>query len=130
MWEKIYFNSQNVETDTDKSILINMPKKSPYAGMAFWHPTKLVREEGGKGYHLSFSFSDTWKFKVFKQYKNGTKREVFLSPDQMQRAFGAADEAIGHAVEAEEASREEHYLIVSEPEPITKDVEVDESLKR
>ena len=130
MWDKIYFNAQNIETETDKSILIKMPSKSAYEGMMFWHPTSLVREEGGKGYHLSFSLSDTWQFKVFKQYKNKTKREIILSPDQMREAFGISDEAIKRAVEAEESSREEHYLIVSEPAAIDKDVEVDESLKR
>ena len=130
MWDKIYFNAQNIETETKKSILIKMPSKSAYEGMMFWHPASLVREEGGKGYHLSFSLSDTWQFKVFKQYKNKTKREIILSPDQMREAFGISDEAIKRAVEAEESSHEEHYLIVSEPAAIDKDVEVDESLKR
>ena len=130
MWDKIYFNAQNIETETEKSVLIKMPNKSVYDGMMFWHPAKFVSEEGGKGYHLSFSFSDTWQFKVFKQYRDKTKRELLLTHDQMRTAFGLSDEAINRAVDAEETSRQEHYLIVSEPEPVNRDVGVDESLKR
>ena len=130
MWDKIYFNAQNIETETGKATLIKMPNKSAYKDMAFWHPSKLVREEGGKGYHLSFSFSDTFEFKVFKQYKDGTKRELVLSPDQMREAFGPSDETIEHAVDAEETKLQEHYLRVSEPAKIDGEIEVDASLKR
>lgn len=130
MWHKIYFNKQNIQTETSKATLIKMPHSSNYDGWLFWHPSKLVREEGGKGYHLSFSFSDTWEFKIFKQYKNKKGPEQTISIKEMKEAFGASDESIEKAKEAHDAKENESYLHVSEPQPINKEVEVDESLKR
>lgn len=58
VWQKIFTNSQNIKAESRGSYLIQMPKKSSYKGWAFWHPKKLVREQGGKGYYISFSFTD------------------------------------------------------------------------
>lgn len=130
MWERINFNAQNIERETERATLIKMPKKSNYDGWMFWHPSKLVREEGGKGYHLSFSFSDTWEFKLFKQYKNGKGPEQTISINEMKEAFGASNESIENANEAHKTKEEKSYLHVTEPTPIDKEVEVDESLMR
>ena len=70
-WNKIRFNVQNVEAETERSVLINMPHKSKFDGFRFWHPKKLVRDEGQKGWGLSFSFTDEF---VFKLVKNGKGR--------------------------------------------------------
>ena len=130
MWRKINFNAQNIETETERSTLIKMPKKSKYEGWVFWYPTKLVRDEGGKGYNLSFSFSDTWEFKIFKQYKNGKGPEQVISIAEMKEAFGLSNDTIESANAAHDAKQNESYLNVTEPTPVDKEVEVDESLKR
>lgn len=130
MWERIKFNAQNIETETERATLIKMPKKSKYKGWVFWHPSKLVRDEGGNSYHKSFSFSNNWEFKVFKKYKNGKGPEQIISIEDIKEAFGISNEAIGNANSAHREKEEKSYLHVIEPTPINKDVEVDESLKR
>ena len=125
-WNTIFFNAQNIEHETNKAILIDMPSKSVYSGWKFWHPTKLVREEGGNGYFLSLSFTEEWKFKLFKNYKKQPNPEKIVGAEDIIEAFKTSDESIRH--QARESS--ESYLEVTEPEPINKDVEVDESLKR
>ena len=130
MWRKINFNAQNIEMETDRATLIKLPHRSEHDGWLFWHPSKLVREEGGKCYHLSFSFSDDWEFKIFKPYKNGKGPEKIIGSEEMMAAFCASDEAIEQANAAHEAKENESYLRVTEPEPVNKEVEVDESLKR
>ena len=126
MWNKIHFNSQNIEKETDKSALIKMPVSSVYNGWKFWHPAKLVREEGGNGYFYSLSFTDDWEFRLFKPYKSGQNPQKTVAPDEIIEAFKGSDESIkGQAKESSDS-----YLEVTEPEPVYKEVEVDESLKR
>ena len=123
MWHKVYFNSQNIEHDTAKAVLIKMPNKSEYAGYKFWHPTKLVREEGGKGYHMSFSFTEEFQFTIRKYGKNRqVTAEKIIGWDEMLEAFEQVNEQIcGH---------EETYLEVAEPDKVDKTVKVREELTR
>lgn len=126
MWQKIYFNAQNIEHETGRAVLINCPKKSNFSGWKFWHPAKLVREEGGRGYHLSFSFTEEWEFKLFKQYKSGENPEKIVDFQTMMEIFEQSNEDISERVE----QANETYVKVTEPTKVEKDVEVDESLKR
>lgn len=126
MWNKLFFNKQNVEYESDRVILINMPNQSIYKGWKFWHPAKLIREEGGNGYFLSISFTDDWEFRLFKNYKNKPNPEKKVGAEEIKDVFAASDESI--RPQAKESS--DSYLKVTEPEPINKEVEVDESLKR
>ena len=123
MWHKVYFNSQNIEHDTAKAVLIKMPNKSEYAGYKFWHPTKLVREEGGKGYHMSFSFTEEFQFTIRKCGQNRkVTAEKIIGWDEMLEAFEQVNEQIcGH---------EEAYLEVAEPDKVDRTVKVREELAR
>ena len=123
MWQKVYFNSQNIEHETAKAVLIKMPNKSAYAGYKFWHPSKLVREEGGKGYHCSFSFTEEFQFTIRKYGKNRqiTAEEV-IGYTEMLVAFEQVNGQIcGH---------EEAYLEVAEPDKVDRTVKVREELTR
>lgn len=67
MWHKIKISANNIEASTDKAVLIKMRRNSNYDGFVFWHPKKLVREEGTM---LTFSFNDEFKFNL-KKYGQG-----------------------------------------------------------
>ena len=67
MWHKIKISANNIEASTDKAVLIKMKRNSNYDGFVFWHPAKLVREEGKM---LTFSFNDEFKFNL-KKYGQG-----------------------------------------------------------
>ena len=123
MLQKIYFNSQNIEHETAKAVLIKMPNKSAYAGYKFWHPSKLVREEGGKGYHCSFSFTEEFQFTIRKYGQNRQiTAEMILGWEEMLKAFEQVNEQIsGH---------EETFLEVYEPEKVEKEVAVLKELSR
>lgn len=123
MWHKVYFNSQNIEHETAKAVLVKMPNKSEYAGYKFWHPTKLVREEGGKGYHMSFSFTEEFQFTIRKYGQNRqVTAEKIIGWDEMFEAFEQVNEQIcGH---------EETYLEVTEPDKVDRTVKVREELTR
>lgn len=122
-WKSIKFNAQNIEFETAKAVLIKMPNKSDYAGYMFWHPSKLVRTIGGKGYFKSFSYTDEFDFKVFKQGKNRQiTAEEFLSPEEMEEAFEIANEQL--------SGTDECYLEVTEPTKIDDKVEIRAELRK
>lgn len=123
MWKSIKFNAQNIEFETAKAVLIKMPNKSDYAGYMFWHPSKLVRTVGGNGYFMSFSYTDEFEFKVFKQNKSRKiTAEEYLSSEDMEVAFEIVNEKL--------SENDESYLEVTEPVKIDKEVEIIEELKK
>ena len=92
-WHKINFNAQNIEAETASSVLIKMENKSQFKDFKFWHSKKLVRCVGGKGYFMTFSFTDEFNFKLFKNGKgryNAKDKiaEIELSADEMIEAWG------------------------------------------
>lgn len=122
-WKSIKFNAQNIEFETAKAVLIKMPNKSDYAGYMFWHPSKLVRTIGGKGYFKSFNYTDEFEFKVFKQGKNRQiTAEAILSPVEMEEAFEIVNEQL--------SGTDECYLEVTEPTKIDDKVEIREELRK
>lgn len=123
MWKSIKFNAQNIEFETAKAVLIKMPNKSAYAGYMFWHPAKLVRTIGGNGYFMSFSYTDEFEFKIFKQNKNRKiTAEKYLSSEEMEAAF--------EIVNTQLSANDESYLEITEPVKIDKKVDIIEELKK
>lgn len=114
MWRKINFNMQNIELITEKAVLIKMPNKSAYKGMTFWHPAKLIREEGHKGYLMSLSYTDEFEFRLYKKREH----KKTISAKEMEEAFNNPQ------------LNDETYLEVTEPTPITDAVTVNEELMR
>lgn len=122
-WKSIKFNAQNIEVETARAVLIKMPNKSDYTGYMFWHPSKLVRTIGGKGYFKSFSYTDEFEFKLFKQGKNRKiTAEAFLSPEEMEEAFEIVNEQL--------SGTDECYLEVTEPIKIDDNVEIRAELRK
>ncbi len=124
MWKSIKFNKQNIEHRTEKAVLIKMPKKSNYAGYAFWHPAKLVRTIGGNGYFMSFSYNDNFEFNIFKFENKSTKKQS-ISIQDIEEAFEPMNEKIQCDMEHDDS-----YLIVTEPVEINKEVSIIEELIR
>ena len=122
-WHKIYFTSQNIEHETTKAVLIKMPNKSAYAGYMFWHPAKLVREAGGNGYHMSFSFTEDFEFTLRKYGQNRqVTAEEIIGWDEMLESFEQVNKQIEGCKKA--------YLEVAEPEKVDITVKVREELTR
>ena len=117
-WNKISVNSSLIKHETDKAVLIRMPKKSAYSGYAFWHPAKLCDLSGKGSYMLSFRFSDEWSFNL--------KRCDLKKSDPIQdKTLGAAEmiAAIGDSVAAKEYKKDERaYSVANDPADITPEV--------
>lgn len=121
-WKSITFNKQNIEFETAKAVLIKMPNRSDYAGYLFWHPAKLVREVGGNGYHVSFSYTDEFEFKIFKQSKTRKiTAEAILSAEEMEEAFEIVNSQL---------SDDESYLEITEPAKVDATVDIVEELRK
>ena len=116
-WNKIYFNVQNIKEDKGNSVVINMPNKSEYHGWCFYHPKKLVREEGHKGWLVSFSFTEEWKFKL---YRKGKSQEI--SVEEMKEAFDNKN--------YDNDEIKDCYCHIEEPTKINMDVEIKQELIR
>lgn len=127
MWKNIEINLQNIETETEKAVLIKMPNNSNYAGYKFWHPSKLVRY-GSNSYARSIGYTDQFTFKL-KKYGNGkwNKTQVIdekeISVEEFEEAFNCMKSC------TRPKDNEESYLKIEEPEKIEKDIEIEESLK-
>ena len=73
-WTNLNLNAQNIDAETAKAVLIVIPKSvcarlRVSEKMKFWHPAKLVRENGGKGYFLTFAIADDFEIKAFRNGK-------------------------------------------------------------
>ena len=127
MWKNVEINLQNIETETERAVLIKMPNKSKYAGYKFWHPSKLVRY-GNNDYARSIGYTDEFTFKL-KKYGNGkwNKRQVIdekeISVEEFEDAFGCMKDC------TRSKDKEESYLIIEEPEKVEKEIEIEEDLK-
>lgn len=62
MWKQVIANSNLIQTQTDKAVLIKLPKSE----LMFWHPAKCVRLSGKSDYRMTVSYTDDFKFKTFR----------------------------------------------------------------
>lgn len=111
-WKSVKFNKQNIQAETAKATLINMPHKSAYDGYAFWHPSKLIRY-GSNSYERTLSYTDDFKFKLKKFGKGKYNKfdvvdEIEISAEEIESAF--------EPVENEESRNDDGYVRVDEPE--------------
>lgn len=88
-WIQIKANSNLIQTQTEKAVLIKLPKKE----LMFWHPAKCVRTSGKNGYLMTISFTEEFKFKCFRNGSGKTTsftklEEVEYTAKQIQDAFG------------------------------------------
>lgn len=125
-WQTINFNSQNIEHETAKAVLIKMPNNSEWSGYKFWHPSKCVRTlSKGNGYFKTFSYTENWEFTIFKSNKKGERTaEQILTAEDMEIAFDVVNEQI--SVDASTES----YLEIEEPKKVDKTVSINNELKR
>ena len=65
MWNKIEVSVQDVESVTEKAVLIKMPDDSKYKGFKFWLPKKMVQTIDKKV--MRIEFPDDFKFKIYKE---------------------------------------------------------------
>ncbi|MGL5718036.1 MAG: hypothetical protein ACRCX2_33845 [Paraclostridium sp.] len=93
MWEKIQIDSNLIEANTDKAVLINMPKTSKYKGFSFWHPAKCCRHVGKNEFLLQISFTNEFEFRLKKHGKgkhnfNQVLDEATIDANELKEAFG------------------------------------------
>lgn len=112
-WQKVYINSQNIEFEGNKAI-IKMPHKSDYDGWKLYHPRKLIREAGHKGYRMSMSFTNDWTFKLYRKGKHQVIDTAII-----MEIFGN-----------DNLQEDQYYLEVIEPQKIDKDVSINKELMR
>lgn len=133
MWYKINFNALNIEHETTRATLIKMPKNSNYVGYCFWHPKKLIREnEIGKGYFLTFSFDENFKFKLQKYSKSKYKKElldeIVLDFEEIMNEFEAGDTTIKNIEKQKEEAEKITYEVIKPEKIENQEVEIDPEL--
>lgn len=131
-WRKIPFNIQNVAHETDRGILIQMPRKSEYDGFKFWTSKKLVRE-GRHSYEMLLSVNADMKFKLQKNGGGKNNRfkviaECELTADELAEAFGGYREA----PDARKVDENREEIIRHTPAPLdpVENAEADPELTR
>ena len=85
-WKKVIVNSQNIVRETDKAVLIKLPKSKEM----FWHPKKLFRvSKKGNGYWNEMSFTEEFNF-TCKEYGSNYNvlSERILSANDILNIFG------------------------------------------
>lgn len=71
-WKNFLVNIQNIKKESVHAVFVKINKEKMY----FWHPKKLVRQcEKGKGYWLSFAYSDDFVF-IVRDEKGGEIKEI------------------------------------------------------
>ena len=91
-WQKIALNRNNICTETERAVLIQMPNKSKHNGYKFWTSKKLLRK-GRHSYEYFLSIKSDMEFEL-KKYGNGKWNryqvisETKITAEQLAEAFG------------------------------------------
>ncbi|MGY3724622.1 hypothetical protein SAMN05421767_11028 [Granulicatella balaenopterae] len=91
MWKKIYFKAKNIESISEKAVLIRFPKESELRDYLMWYPKKFITVESDDGFTLSFVYREDFTFKIFHKdwnYKKRTKKYSEITLDELIAAFG------------------------------------------
>lgn len=80
-WKKILFNIQNIETETEKAVLINLPHNSNYDGWKLWIGKKLIKE-GSHSYTRSILCTESFTFKIIRDGDEKT-----LTANELEEVF-------------------------------------------
>lgn len=88
-WKTIEANSNLIQHETGKAVLIKVPNSE----FKFWHPAKCVRTSGKNGYLLNISYTDSFEFKMFRsgkgRYNSFDKiEEMTVTAKEFERMFG------------------------------------------
>ena len=76
-WKKILFNIQNIETETDRAVLINLPHNSSYDGWYLWVAKKLIKD-GTHSYTRSILCTDSFTFTIKNESEEKTITAIEL----------------------------------------------------
>lgn len=90
-WKNININKNNIQAETENSMLIGMPKLSGYKGYSFWHPAKCIHDSFTNGY-ISLGYTDEWEFKLKKYGKGKYNKyqvidEITVGAEEIENAF-------------------------------------------
>lgn len=91
-WKNIVCNSNLIQFDTGKALLIKLPKSE----LTFWHPAKLCKLSGKNNYRLSFGYTDEFNFKCFRKSSKTYQilEEKELTAQEIEVIFnGTCDES-------------------------------------
>ena len=97
-WKYINFNYNRIIAESDRSVLITMPKTSKYSDYSFWHLKKLTRESGNSE-TFTISFNEDFVFHL-KKYGEGkynkydVLNEIDIDAFEFERQFKRMDENI------------------------------------
>lgn len=87
-WKVLKLNIQNVIYETEKAILIRIPKTD----WDFWHPKKLVRR-GSHSYEIAISYHDGFEFKAKRTSKktHSVLGECTFSASELEVEFSGTN---------------------------------------
>lgn len=102
-WLSVTFNTQNV-TELARSVKVRLPKSSGWGAWSFHHPASLVRIDYGR-WTATVRFPDTWEFRLTDRGDMHT-----MTAAEFAQAF--------HSEALRSMASEDHYVEVTEPEPL------------
>ena len=80
-WNRIYAPEDTKLAETETSVLLKMPYKSEYKDYRVWINKALIKN-GRKEGTLLISFTDDWKFRLFKDKK--TDEGLYVKTDEIE----------------------------------------------